>query len=149
MNPITFPPTASRCGRYTAAVAPVIAAATVTGRRRSTAGTARTGVTLVAMARPSSSPPPSRPVSPPGRARVSSAATVRNAASTSTCAPLPACRAVTGHHAHKTASRGSRPSRRSPPTSRKLVAMAHSAPAAWIGRDARPAGGASSLTAVK
>jgi hypothetical protein len=110
------------------------ASATVIQRRRSTAGTVSTGVTLVAMASPSSTPPRTvGRVRPPAVASSISAAAVMATATTSTCALLPASRATVGHQDHSAAIRTSRPSRPRPNSSSTVVSTATSAVAAWMG----------------
>ena len=109
------------------------AAATVNQRRRSKAGAASTGVSLVAMARPSRTPPSAVRRRVRAVARVSTATAVIATATTSTWALLPASRATVGHHDHSAAIRISRPSRPSPNSSRTVVSTATSAVVAWMG----------------
>ena len=109
------------------------AIATVIQRRRSTAGTVSTGVTLVAMARPSSTPPSTVRRVVRAVASTSSAAAVMPTATTSTWALLPASRATVGHHDHSAAIRTSRPSRPRPNSSSTVVSTATNAVVAWMG----------------
>src|ERR1035441_8038474 len=109
------------------------AAATVNQRRRSNAGTASAGVSLVAMARPSRTPPRivRRVVRAVASTRIAAAAIP--AATTSTWALLPASRATIGHQDHSAAVRMSRRSRLRPNSSSTVMSTATSAVVAWIG----------------
>ena len=107
--------------------------ATVTQRRRSSPGRVSTGVSLVAMARPSRIPPSTVRRVLRAVASRSTAAAVMPTAITSTWALLPASRATVGHHDHSAAIRTSRPSRPRPNTSSPVVSTAASAVAAWMG----------------
>src|ERR1035441_7982218 len=109
------------------------AAATVNQRRRSKAGTASAGVSLVAMARPSRTPPRivRRVVRAVASTRIAAAAIP--AATTSTWALLPASRATIGHQDHSAAVRMSRRIRLRPNSSSTVMSTATSAVVAWIG----------------
>ena len=107
--------------------------ATVIHRRRRTAGTVSTGVTLVAMAKPSSTPPSAVRRLVRAVASTSSAAAAMPTATTSTWAELPASKATVGHHDHSAAIRTSRPSRPSPNSSSTVVSTATRAVVTWMG----------------
>src|SRR5262249_45194611 len=107
--------------------------ATVTQRRRSTAGTISTGVILVAMARPSSTPPRAVRVLVRAVASTRIATVAMPTAITSTWALLPASRATVGHHDHRAAIFTSRPSQPRANSSSTVMRMAANAVVAWIG----------------
>ena len=113
--------------------APPAERATVSQRRRSSAGTASAGVSLVATARPSRIPPTIVRRVVRAVASTSTAAAAMPTAITSTCALLPASRATVGHHDHSAAIRTSRPSRFRPNSSRTVTSTAASAVVAWMG----------------
>src|SRR5215469_18862170 len=115
---------------------------------RSTAGATRTGVTLVAIARPSRTPPSTVLPSVLALASNSNATSVNATATTSTCAFCPHSRMTVGHQAQSAASLGSLPSQRSPNSRITVTSTAKLAAAAWMGM-AESSAGATSCTAKK